>query len=152
CLEQAFPEMLAIAHVLVGNVFGSDPRFECRTRFEDFLGIILTGAGRYREALASYAKMATVPPWSLVCLTVCHAELGETRQAEAGVGRVSHAILNFLALRSTTFSKRKFSMKTLPSTIATARSCSALTRKNELHRGYGRFLTQTGLPIASFSV
>ena len=29
--------------------------------FEDFLGIILTNAGRYREALASYAKMATVP-------------------------------------------------------------------------------------------
>jgi TolB-like protein len=56
--------------------------------FEDFLGIILTGAGRYREALASYAKMATVPPWSLVCLTVCHAELGETRLAEAALARL----------------------------------------------------------------
>lgn len=56
--------------------------------FEDFLGIILTGAGRYREALASYAKMAAVPPWSFVCLTVCHAELGETRQAEAALARL----------------------------------------------------------------
>jgi TolB-like protein/Tfp pilus assembly protein PilF len=51
--------------------------------FEDFFGIILTRAGRYREALASYAKMATVERWSLVCLTICHAELGETKQAEA---------------------------------------------------------------------
>jgi TolB-like protein len=31
--------------------------------FEDFLGIILTGAGRYREAIASYARMANVPRW-----------------------------------------------------------------------------------------
>jgi len=63
--------------------------------FEDFLGIILTGAGRYREALASYAKMATVPPWSLVCLTVCHAELGETKQAEAALGRLMSSYPHF---------------------------------------------------------
>ena len=56
--------------------------------FEDFLGIILTNAGRYREALASYAKMATVPTWSLVYLTICHAELGETGQAEAALARI----------------------------------------------------------------
>ncbi len=56
--------------------------------FEDFLGIILTGAGRYREAIASYARMANVPRWSLVCLTVCHAELGETGQAKAALARL----------------------------------------------------------------
>ena len=51
--------------------------------FEDFFGIILTGAGRYREALANFAKMTTIHPWSLVHLTICHAELGETKQAKA---------------------------------------------------------------------
>src|SRR5215468_3004682 len=56
--------------------------------FGDFLGVVLTGAGRYREALASYAKMATVPAWSLVCLTGCHAEVGEARQAEAALERL----------------------------------------------------------------
>ena len=63
--------------------------------FEDFLGLILTGAGRYREALASYAKMATVPPWSLVCLTVCHAELGETGQAEAALAKLKASYPQF---------------------------------------------------------
>jgi TolB-like protein/Tfp pilus assembly protein PilF len=63
--------------------------------FDDFLGIILTGAGRYREALASYAKMPTVPLWSLVCLTVCHAELGETRQAEAALARLKSSYPQF---------------------------------------------------------
>ena len=50
--------------------------------YGDFRGIILTTAGRYREATACYAKMATVPPWSLVHLTVCHSELGEIEQAQ----------------------------------------------------------------------
>jgi TolB-like protein len=63
--------------------------------FDDFLGIILTGAGRYREALASYAKMATVPPWSLVYLTVCYAELGETRHAEAALARLKTSYPDF---------------------------------------------------------
>ena len=63
--------------------------------FEDFLGIILTRAGRYREALASYAKMATVERWSLVCLTICHAELGETRQAEAALARLKASYPQF---------------------------------------------------------
>jgi TolB-like protein len=63
--------------------------------FEDFLGIILTGAGRYREALACYAKMATVPPWSLVCLAVCHAELGETKQAEAAFTKLKSSYPQF---------------------------------------------------------
>jgi TolB-like protein/Tfp pilus assembly protein PilF len=53
--------------------------------FEDFLGIVLTAAGRYREALDTYAKMASVPIWSQVCVTICHAELGETKQAEAAL-------------------------------------------------------------------
>lgn len=62
--------------------------------FEDFLGIILTGAGRYREALASYAKMATVPAWSLVYLTVCHAELGDMRQAKSALARLKSSYLH----------------------------------------------------------
>jgi tetratricopeptide (TPR) repeat protein len=56
--------------------------------FEDFLGIILTGAGRYREALACFAMMTTVPAWSLVYLAICHAELGETQQAAAALARL----------------------------------------------------------------
>lgn len=50
--------------------------------YEDFRGIILTTAGRYREAAACYAKMETVPHWSLAHLTICHSELGETKQAQ----------------------------------------------------------------------
>ncbi|MBI2718129.1 MAG: winged helix-turn-helix domain-containing protein [Rhizobiales bacterium] len=50
--------------------------------YGDFRGIILTTAGRYREATACYAKMETVTPWSLVHLTVCHSELGEIKQAQ----------------------------------------------------------------------
>ena len=50
--------------------------------YEDFRGIILTTAGRYREATACYAKMETVTSWSLVHLTVCHSELGEIKQAQ----------------------------------------------------------------------
>jgi tetratricopeptide (TPR) repeat protein len=50
--------------------------------YEDFRGIMLTTAGRYREAIACYANMVTVKPWALVYLTVCHAELGETSQAQ----------------------------------------------------------------------
>ena len=63
--------------------------------FEDFHGIILTGAGRYREALACFAKMATIPPWSLVYLTICHAELGETRQAAAALARLKAGYSRF---------------------------------------------------------
>ena len=50
--------------------------------YDDFRGIILTTAGQYREAMACYAKMATVPPWSLVRLIICHSELGEIKQAQ----------------------------------------------------------------------
>ena len=56
--------------------------------YGDFLGIILTTTGRYREATACYAKMATVPPWSLVRLIVCHSELGETKQAQDALAKV----------------------------------------------------------------
>jgi len=56
--------------------------------YEDFRGIILTTAGRYREATACYAKMATVPRWSLVRLVVCHFELGEIRQAQDALAKV----------------------------------------------------------------
>ena len=50
--------------------------------YQDFRGIILTTAGRYREATACYAKIAIVQSWSLVHLTVCHFELGEIKQAQ----------------------------------------------------------------------
>jgi TolB-like protein len=50
--------------------------------YGDFRGIILTTAGRYREATACYAKMETLTPWSLVHLAVCHCELGEIKQAK----------------------------------------------------------------------
>jgi tetratricopeptide (TPR) repeat protein len=56
--------------------------------FEDFLGIILTNAARYREALASFARMSTPTSWSLVYLTICNAELGETKLAEASLARI----------------------------------------------------------------
>jgi TolB-like protein/tetratricopeptide (TPR) repeat protein len=100
------PFILSIRALLFNHVGKSDAALaelaEAKRRdpfavgwFEDFQGIILTGAGRYREALASYAKMATVPPWSLVCVTVCHAELGETGQAEAALARLKASYPQF---------------------------------------------------------
>lgn len=56
--------------------------------YDDFRGIILTTTGRYREAIACYAKMATVPRWSLVRLVVCHFELGEIEQAQDALAKV----------------------------------------------------------------
>jgi len=56
--------------------------------YGDFRGIILTTAGRYREATACYAKMASVPPWSLIRLIVCHSELGEIKQAQDVLAKV----------------------------------------------------------------
>jgi TolB-like protein len=56
--------------------------------YGDFRGIILTTGGRYREAIACYAKMATVPPWSLIRLIVCHSELGEIKQAQDVLAKV----------------------------------------------------------------
>jgi TolB-like protein len=63
--------------------------------FEDFHGIILTGAGRYRDALASFVKMETVPAWTLVYMTICHAELGELRQAESLLARIKTSYPQF---------------------------------------------------------
>ena len=105
--------------------------------FEDFLGIILTGAGRYREALACFAKMATVQPWSLVYLTICHAELGETGQAEAGLAKLKAGYSRFPGMTTMASSKRKCSTKFLPFSIASRRACDASTWKNELDCGYG---------------
>lgn len=56
--------------------------------FDDVLGIILTNAGRYREGLASFARMSTLHSWSLVYVAICHAELGETAQAGGALARV----------------------------------------------------------------
>ena len=56
--------------------------------FEDFVGIMLTTAERYREAIASYAKMAVVPPWSLIHLAICHSELGEEARAKACLAKL----------------------------------------------------------------
>lgn len=56
--------------------------------FEDFLGIILTNAGRYREALASFARMPTDTSWSIVYRTICNAELGETGLAKATLAKI----------------------------------------------------------------
>lgn len=56
--------------------------------FEDFRGIILTMAGRYREAIACYEKMETVTSWSLVHLTVSHFELGEIKQAQETLAKL----------------------------------------------------------------
>ncbi len=56
--------------------------------YEDFRGIILTTAGRFREATACYAKLETVTPWSLGHLTICHAELDETEQARETLARL----------------------------------------------------------------
>ena len=56
--------------------------------YEGFRGIILTTAGRYREAAVCYQKMATVQSWSLVRLTVCHAELGEIKQAQEALAKL----------------------------------------------------------------
>ncbi|CAN7348041.1 winged helix-turn-helix domain-containing protein [Mesorhizobium amorphae] len=64
--------------------------------YGDFRGIILTTAGRYREATACYAKMATVQPWSLVRLIVCHSELGEIKQAQDLLAKVK---AHYLGLR-----------------------------------------------------
>ena len=53
--------------------------------FNDFLGIVLTTAGRYRDAISVYEKMADATPWFLVHLTVCYAELGQIPQAKAAL-------------------------------------------------------------------
>jgi TolB-like protein len=56
--------------------------------FEDFRGIIFTGAQRYREAVACFAKMPTLHSWQLAFLAICHAELGEMKQAQGAWAKV----------------------------------------------------------------
>ncbi|WP_246748967.1 winged helix-turn-helix domain-containing protein [Rhizobium setariae] len=56
--------------------------------YEDFCGVMLTTAERYSEATACYAKMATVPPWSLIRLIVCHFELGEIKLAQDALAKL----------------------------------------------------------------
>lgn len=47
----------------------------------DFRGIALTTCGRYDEAVACYAKLDDLTPWSCAYLSVCYAALGETQLA-----------------------------------------------------------------------
>jgi len=56
--------------------------------YDDFRGVLLTTAGRYREAADCYAKVVTVTPWSLIRLVVCHSELGEIKQAQDVLAKV----------------------------------------------------------------
>jgi tetratricopeptide (TPR) repeat protein len=60
--------------------------------YEDYRGIILTTAGRYREATACYAKMVTVPAWSLARLAVCYSELGEIEQAKTTLAKLKASL------------------------------------------------------------
>ena len=55
--------------------------------FEDYLGVMLATAGRYREAVSCYEKMASATPWFLAHLTICYAELGEIPAAKAMLER-----------------------------------------------------------------
>jgi TolB-like protein len=56
--------------------------------YGDVRGIMLTTAGRYREAIDHYAKMATITSWSLVHLTVSHYELGEINHARGTLSKL----------------------------------------------------------------
>lgn len=63
--------------------------------FDDFHGIVLTNTGRYRDALASFARMSSETTWSLVYQAICRAELGETGLAEATLGRLRSSFPRF---------------------------------------------------------
>jgi TolB-like protein len=56
--------------------------------YDDFRGILLTTAGRYREAVECYSKLETITSWSLGHMTVCLAELGETEKARATLAKL----------------------------------------------------------------
>lgn len=56
--------------------------------YEDYRGTILTAAGRYGEAITCFAKMATVPSWSIVRLVICHSEIGEAERARDLLAKV----------------------------------------------------------------
>ncbi len=60
--------------------------------FNDFLGIVLTTAGHYREAVAVYETSAATTPWFLCHLMVCFWELREPARAQA-------ALRQYLAFR-----------------------------------------------------
>lgn len=55
--------------------------------YDDFRGICLTTAGRYREAADLYQGMQTITPWSLGHLTICLCELGEPARARDMLAR-----------------------------------------------------------------
>ena len=70
--------------------------------YEDFRGIILTTAGRYREAAACYAKMETVTSWSLVHLTVSHFELAKSGRRKTPWQSSRHTGPDYFSTRSLT--------------------------------------------------
>lgn len=55
--------------------------------YDDFRGIILTSAGRFREAIDCYEGIENLSPWSLGYLTLCYAELGEHARAKDCLAR-----------------------------------------------------------------
>jgi tetratricopeptide (TPR) repeat protein len=55
--------------------------------FNDFLGIVLATAGRYRDAVAVHERTAAATPWFLVHLMVCFSQLGETERAKAALSQ-----------------------------------------------------------------
>jgi TolB-like protein/tetratricopeptide (TPR) repeat protein len=50
--------------------------------FWDVRAIIHTVGGKYRDAIASYRRAKSLPPWGYCYLAICHYELGEVAQAK----------------------------------------------------------------------
>ena len=51
--------------------------------FWNVRGQIETVAGKYAEALRSFHRMKSTPPWAHCYLAICHAELGQIAEARA---------------------------------------------------------------------
>jgi TolB-like protein/Tfp pilus assembly protein PilF len=51
--------------------------------YGDVRGIVMTAAGKPREAIESFSRMKALAPWSLCYIAICHVELGEIVEAQA---------------------------------------------------------------------